>query len=343
MRKTLVTTLNVFFVTALLAIAALFFATMLPVPLPGTLGNLEVRVVQSGSMAPAMPVGSLVVTLPAEAYRAGDIITFKQEGARAPTSHRVVSARSQDGTVYYQTKGDANEEPDNREVLHGQVLGRVALTVPYAGFILDFARQPWGFALLIGLPALVIIFDELFNIFGEVRKMRRARGRAAQEARADIRPPASYAWRREAVVRERLTEDIFIYRRVVTLLPRRVPRAAAGMTASLSLFLCATVIAGGVVWSPTSVISYFSDLERSVGNIFQAGVWGAPPPEEDPQLSQTLTLPPEEGEVLGQEAPPEEGAETPPEEPETEPEEPLEAENAIEINEEAPPEPSLTE
>jgi len=167
------------FIAALAGVAALLLATLLPVT-----GNFEIKIVKSGSMEPAIPTGSLIVSRPSfakategrPAYKPGDIIVFGQDTAtQIPTTHRVVSVRHEGGQTFYQTKGDANEEADPREIAANEILGEVIFSVPYAGYILDFARQPTGFALLIGVPAALIVLDEGVNIFKEVTKLRKRR------------------------------------------------------------------------------------------------------------------------------------------------------------------------
>jgi hypothetical protein len=45
--------------------------------------------------------------------------------------------------------------------------------VPYLGYILDFAKKPIGFVLLVGVPAGLIIIDEIIKIFHEVALIKR--------------------------------------------------------------------------------------------------------------------------------------------------------------------------
>ena len=154
--------------TLLLAVAGLFVVSLVP-----SMG-VEIKIVKSGSMEPAISTGSLVVVRPADAYQAGDVITFgKDTRSEIPTTHRIVSVRQEQGSTFYTTKGDANEEADPQEVAAQDVIGKVWFHTPYAGYVLDFARQPLGFALLIGLPAAMIVLDEGINIYQEIRAMRR--------------------------------------------------------------------------------------------------------------------------------------------------------------------------
>ena len=93
-----------FFIVLMLSIAGLFLVPMLPIE-----NNLELRIVESGSMEPSIMTGALVIVRPAESYQIGDVIMFNDRGARVPTTHRVVDTYSQGGRTWFVTKGDANE------------------------------------------------------------------------------------------------------------------------------------------------------------------------------------------------------------------------------------------
>lgn len=159
-----------FYALILVGLTLLFIAP----PLPG-LGALDVKIVKSGSMEPNIMTGAVVVIREVGSYGLGDIITFTSEGANIPTTHRIVGTEEVDGKEYFVTKGDANEERDTNVVAPSDILGKVVIDVPYLGFILDFAHQPIGFALLIGVPAFLIIFDELHNIWRETGRIRRVK------------------------------------------------------------------------------------------------------------------------------------------------------------------------
>jgi len=159
------------FVALLISVAGLFLVSLLPIP-----GNIEVKIVKSGSMEPSIKTGSVVIVKPEVLYQVGDVVTFGEDSRRQiPTTHRIASVREESGQTYYRTKGDANEEADPQEVPSNQVIGKVLWSVPYGGFILDFARQPIGFTLLIGVPAGLIILDESMHIFREVADIKRKR------------------------------------------------------------------------------------------------------------------------------------------------------------------------
>lgn len=167
--KTLSTILYGLFVALLVGVAALLLVSLLPIT-----GNVEIKIVKSGSMEPTIHTGSLVVVFPTGNYHAGDVVTFgKDTKTSIPTTHRIVSERTEGGKTYYTTQGDANEDPDPEQATATSVIGKVLFSVPFAGYVLDFARQPLGFALLIGAPAAMIVIDEAITIVQEIALLRR--------------------------------------------------------------------------------------------------------------------------------------------------------------------------
>jgi len=121
-------------------------------------------VVMSGSMEPAIPVGSIVIVkrVNAEDVKVGDVIVF--ETGESTTMHRVVEKVVEDGAFHFKTQGDANEVPDPWIVKPEDVCGALLLTIPYYGYLLIFAGTPIGFALFILVPAIILIANEVRNI-----------------------------------------------------------------------------------------------------------------------------------------------------------------------------------
>ena len=156
------------FVAAVILLGLLLVTNLIPVP-----GNIEVKIVQSGSMEPTIKTGALVVLKPFDEYQIGDVIMFGEDTkTKVPTTHRIVADEVRSGVFYYTTKGDANEDNDPQPVAKTEVKGKVLFSIPYLGYVLDFAKKPLGFALLIGIPAAIVVFDEAGNIWRETRKLR---------------------------------------------------------------------------------------------------------------------------------------------------------------------------
>lgn len=149
-------------------IALLLIVSVLPIT-----GNYKVMTVISGSMAPAIKAGSLVMVKPVSDYKIGDVITFgPYSKTKAPTSHRIYDIKVVDNEPRYITKGDVNNAPDAREIKKSDILGKVLFSVPYVGYAVDFAKKPIGFALIIIVPAALIIFDEVKKIWKEAVKIK---------------------------------------------------------------------------------------------------------------------------------------------------------------------------
>lgn len=147
-------------------IAVLLIVSILPIT-----GNYKIMVVQSGSMEPAIKMGSVVVVKPADDYKIGEVITFGPiSKTKSPTTHRIYDIKVVNGQPVYITRGDANNEPDAREITKRDVLGKVLFSIPYIGYAVDFAKKPFGFALIIIVPAALIIYDEIKKIIYEVKK-----------------------------------------------------------------------------------------------------------------------------------------------------------------------------
>ena len=157
------------FIACIALIALLLVFSIFPIT-----GNYKVLIVQSGSMAPAIKTGSVVIVKPVSDYKIGDVITFGQATkTKAPTSHRIYDIKVVDGQPVYITKGDANNAPDAKEISKSEIIGKSLFDVPYAGYAVDAAKKPLGFALIIVVPAAIIIFDEGKKIIGEIKKMRK--------------------------------------------------------------------------------------------------------------------------------------------------------------------------
>lgn len=154
------------FITFIVVVAGLLIVSVFPIT-----GNIKFMIVQSGSMEPAIKMGSLVMVKPADDYKIGDVITFGPvTKTKIPTSHRIYDIKINEGSPICITKGDANDSPDTREVQKKDILGKVVFDIPYLGYAVNFAKKPAGFALIIIIPAGIIIFDEVKNIINEVKK-----------------------------------------------------------------------------------------------------------------------------------------------------------------------------
>jgi len=153
----------------LVFMAFLVIASALPIP-----GGIKTFVVLSGSMEPAIKTGSVVIVLPRKNYNVDDVITFGSVAkGHISTTHRIIEEKGQVGREVYTTKGDANEDPDLRGARQREVIGKVLFSLPYLGYIVAMAKKPLGFGLIIGIPALLFVIDQVHRIFKEAEKIKK--------------------------------------------------------------------------------------------------------------------------------------------------------------------------
>ena len=135
--------------------------------------SFQVLRVMSGSMEPAIKVGSVVFTqkVDPEILKKGEIITYiSAEDPNVSITHRLVAVEKKNGETVFKTKGDANSIEDIAEISSFQIKGKVIFSLPFLGYLSVWIKKPLGFGLLVVLPALLIIISELLNIKKTIEK-----------------------------------------------------------------------------------------------------------------------------------------------------------------------------
>lgn len=145
------------------------------VSLVPTKNNYKLLAVTSGSMEPAIGVGSLVIIKPASDYKVGDIITFKKDNttsSKDTTTHRIQSITETNGAKAYTTKGDANKTTDTEIVSENQIVGKYRFGIALLGYIMKYLKTLPGLILIIVIPATIIIYEEAKKIAKEAKEIR---------------------------------------------------------------------------------------------------------------------------------------------------------------------------
>ncbi len=164
--------------------------TSLPLALPRIFGY-EVYHVETGSMEPALPAGSIIYVEKTEpdTVLAGDIIAYN--AGDAVITHRVVENRFVEGEFI--TKGDANPQEDFTRVQYADLVGRVKYHFPLLGrFMLIYARGVSKLYVLC-LAACGVMFNMLA---GRIRRTR------DEEYRRELR-----RWKRRMAELERMETE----------------------------------------------------------------------------------------------------------------------------------------
>ena len=143
----------------------LAFATLAVGP---RLLHFQTFYVRSGSMSPVMPVGALVIAVPASAkdLGPGDVVIFQPPGRPGTrVVHRIHAVEERASGRVFITKGDANTAPDPWEVAATGRGWRAVYSLDGLGFVvawLNFAVSSRGLlatvAVLAALYALVVIW-----------------------------------------------------------------------------------------------------------------------------------------------------------------------------------------
>lgn len=113
--------------------------------------------IRSGSMAPAIGVGSLVLAVPQHpaTLQVGDVVTVTLAGGTVLT-HRIDAVVQQHDRRMFRLRGDANPAPDPVLVTQDQLLGRIVVTLPLLGFLLAMMSMPIGVLSLLSIGATLL-------------------------------------------------------------------------------------------------------------------------------------------------------------------------------------------
>lgn len=163
-------------------VAGVTMSLLLPVAtflIASVLLGWRLEAVETGSMEPIYPVGSLVVVRPVDPsdVRVGMAIAFAPDDGPTLVTHRVVEVINQPSGLSFRTKGDANATADPHPVPARAVRGRAAWAVPRLGTVVQWLAWPRGFALLVVLPAVLLGVSEV--------RLRRRRPVATVDLRED--------------------------------------------------------------------------------------------------------------------------------------------------------------
>jgi signal peptidase len=122
----------------------------------------QILSVESGSMAPALNKGDLLIDLKAQpqSVKGGDVISYRSlHNPGQLITHRVV--RIDYGRRQFITKGDNLSQPDP-VVPFSSLAGKTIKAVPKVGYLFDQLHKPLGLLAFVYLPALLISLGEVW-------------------------------------------------------------------------------------------------------------------------------------------------------------------------------------
>jgi signal peptidase len=141
------------------------------------LGGATPYVIETGSMRPGMPPGTLVVVRPVDASQIaiGSVITYQvRSGEQLVVTHRVVgTGMDATGHPVFRTQGDANNAPDDQWVRPVQVRGERWYAVPLIGRVTTLVSARAREALIAGVVVLLLVYAAVM-VGADLRNRRRS-------------------------------------------------------------------------------------------------------------------------------------------------------------------------
>jgi signal peptidase len=170
-----------------LALAAIVLARVIPWITGGS-----TLVVSGGSMEPTIPLGAAIHAIPVapEQLGVGDIVSLKVGPTNAVFTHRITRIVERADGRWIETKGDANGDVDPSIVPAGSVIGRVALQVPFAGYLITILTEPQGVLFMLGIAGSLLAavwLLETLELDQRAAALKRAR---SSSTRRPVRPGA---------------------------------------------------------------------------------------------------------------------------------------------------------
>ena len=132
--------------------------------------------VMSGSMAPAIETGDVVVNRPIAPgdARVGDVVTFREPGSGERfITHRVRRITRRGGRVTFITKGDANTGTERWTIAGSGEIGRVEFRLPHLGYALFWTRGRYAIIALVTIPVLLLGVMTVVRIWRPREKVAR--------------------------------------------------------------------------------------------------------------------------------------------------------------------------
>lgn len=162
-----------------LALVVLLRTVFTPAGEVPSLGSYSFMRTLTGSMEPAIPVHSFIVTeeVDPSSLQAGDIITFRatessMEGAL--NTRRITSVYEENGQLMFHTKGDASAVEDAAPVAAVNVVGRVVFVSAALGTVVSLFSNPLVFFPFIILPLVVLMVFEIAKLVKSTKEVARA-------------------------------------------------------------------------------------------------------------------------------------------------------------------------
>ena len=141
----------------------------------------SVYTIVSQSMVPTINVLDVIINKTVDKptdIKVNDIITFESTGVLSygkTVTHRVQDYYDESASDYeYVTKGDNNPIKDDTPASYSNLIGKVVLKIPGLGNVQRFVGSKIGWLVVVIIPALVIIIQDIMKLIKVSNVKKRA-------------------------------------------------------------------------------------------------------------------------------------------------------------------------
>lgn len=147
--------------TVVSIVTYMYVLLIVPLAISGFFGIHSFAVI-SGSMSPEIPTASLVLSKETDfdKLKVGDVVTYMIEGDQTVT-HRIISIDKDNKKIT--TKGDANDQADNKAVSYENIVGKVIFHVPYAGYLMAMTNNKGSVVFISGIGIMLFALNFLLE------------------------------------------------------------------------------------------------------------------------------------------------------------------------------------
>jgi signal peptidase len=132
-----------------------------------SIGGYSPLIVLTDSMYPGIKSGDLIIVKAADAedVKVGDVIAFFDPDGSGTSvlTHRVVELVTENGTLHFRTKGDANNAEDPSLAPAENLIGVYQSKINGAGNVAMFLQSTPGLIVCIGVPLVLLVGVELLR------------------------------------------------------------------------------------------------------------------------------------------------------------------------------------
>lgn len=153
-----------------------FILLLLPIPLILIataiiyLFGFRLFVITSGSMAPQLQKGDVIIAHQQDDYRIGDVIAYQNQDR--VVTHQIIAKHLKQNVAAYQTKGVANQLVDDHLVEADLVIGKIVHAFPKIGLVFLLPKRVYAIS-LIWTMSLAVIYLELRQLIGKIKTYAR--------------------------------------------------------------------------------------------------------------------------------------------------------------------------